>query len=431
MIMNINNNLTRRMVGSLWVNWAVAFGAIALELLLPRLMPKSWLPIPVFALAYAELVYMRTQQQRESLSCTAMLRVSTLTLFWSAIVMLIINILNSKLLFDNIIDWSNTNKDIPFITCLIIFPTMIVMALWVMANGYMQVRQTPLGGGSELRQGNGVVSSLFSRESRYQVQLMLCIAIGFTGVEWWYYFKYYFNVNMNTPDVFFFNWMPIAFYCLSLFFVWSRYQNIAAIIGPIAEHARGQGVMVRYLILSGDRMLLAINEHDRWDTPAVTHLGSLAATGDEAVRETFARISGCENFGMRFLYETGIDNLTPDVKHYAVFLDSENYPSKSALDSWFTLDQIDRFIKTARLSADLTDEIYRIFTITMAWKTYDRQGRRLYPIKHYRPTFRLRDLKDWAVDYGDMSWMSIAEVNQDRPFFRARRLWRKITGSKV
>jgi len=431
MIMNNNDNLTRRLVGSLWVNWAVAFGAIALELLLPRLMPKSWLPLPVFIIAYAELVYLRTQQQRGSLSCTAMLRVSTMTLFWSAIIMLVINILNSKLLFDNLIDWSNSNKEIPFITCLILFPTMIVMALWVMAHGYLQERNGSLLTGDKIRRGNGVIPSLFSRESRYQVQLMLYIAIIFSGVEWWYYFQYYFNINMNTPDVFFFNLMPIAFYCLSLFFIWSRYQNIASIIGPIAADARGKGPIVRYLVLSGDRMLLAINEYDRWDTPAVTHLESLQPSGEQAANDTFARISGCEEFTMKYLYETGIDNMTPNVRHYAVFLDKEEYPAKSAIDSWFTLDQIDRFIKTVKLSAELTDEIYRIFTITMAWKTYDRQGYRLYPIKHYRPTFRLRDLKHWDVDYGDLSWMSVAEINQDRPFFRTRRLWRKITGSKV
>lgn len=430
--MNENSpNLTRRLVGSLWVNWAIAFGAIALELLLPRLISKAWLPLPVFALAYAELVYMRTQQARESLSCTAMLKVSTLTLFWSALIMLIINILNSEMLFDNLINWSNSNKEIPYITCLVVFPTMIIMALWVMAGGYIQNRQDPYGSQAEIREGNGVVSTLFSRESRYQVQLMLYVALGFSGVEWWYYFKYYFNVNLNTPDVFFFNWMPIAFYFLSLFFIWSRYQNMAAIIGPIAENALHNGIAVRYLVISGDRMLLAINEYDRWDTPAITRLGTLSQINDQTVRDAFGRISGCENFGMRFLYDTGFDKTVPEVKHYAVFLDKEEYPAESALDSWFSLDQIDRFIKAARLSAELADEIYRIFTITMAWKTYDRQGRRLYPIKHYRPTFRLRDLKDWDVDYSDLSWMSIAENNQDRPFFHTRRLWRKITGLKA
>lgn len=426
-----NHNLTRRLVSSLWLNWAIAFGAIALELLLPRLMSKMWLPFPVFAIAYAELVYMRTQESRESLSCTAMLKVSTLTLFWSAMIMLVINILSANMLLGDIIDWSHSNREIPYITCLVIFPVMIIMALWVMSNGYLQGGPGSYRSHTEIRSGNGVIPTLFSRESRYQVQLMLYVAIGFSAVEWWYYFNYYINVNMNTPDVFFFNWMPIAFYFLSLFFIWSRYQNMAAIIGPIAANASDNGTTVRYLVLSGDRMLLSINEYNRWDTPAAVHLGALESTESRNINEAFERISGCKDFSLRFLYNTGSDISVPEIKHYAVFLDNEEYAAKTALDSWFTLDQINRFIKTARLSAELADEIYRIFTITMAWKTYDRNGRRLYPIKHYRPTFRLRDLKDWDVDYGDLSWMSIAENNQDRPFFHTRRLWRRITGSKV
>jgi hypothetical protein len=64
----------------------------------------------------------------------------------------------------------------------------------------------------------------------------------------------------------------------------------------------------------------------------------------------------------------------------------------------------------------------------MAWKTYDRQGRKLYPIKHYRPTFRLRDLKRWTVDYDDLFWLTVATNNQDRPFFRVRKIWQRITG---
>lgn len=429
--MTENQNLTRRLVGSLWLNWAIAFGAIAVELLLPRMMSKMWMPFPIFALAYAELVYMRTQEARESLSCTAMLKVSTLTLFWSALIMLCINILSTNKLLGDIIDWTHSNSEIPYITCLVIFPTMIIMALWVMSNGYLQSSPKSYRSQTEIRSGNGVIPTLFSRENRYQVQLMLYVAIGFSAVEWWYYFNYYINVNMNTPDVFFFNWMPISFYALSLFFIWSRYHNMAAIIGPIARNAHGNDIAIRYLVLSGDRMLLSINEHNRWDTPAVTHIGTLESTDSQNISDAFERISGCNNFSLRFLYDTGADSTVPEIKHYAVFLDNEDYTAKTALDSWFTLDQINRFIKTARLSAELADEIYRIFTITMAWKTYDRNGRRLYPIKHYRPTFRLRDLKDWDVDYGDLSWMSIAENNQDRPFFHTRRIWRKITGSKV
>ena len=425
-----SDTLTRTIVASLWVNWAIALGAIALELFLPRIMPKLWLPFPVFAIAFAELLYLRRQQAMEFSGCTAMLRVSTLTVFWSAAIMMLINILNSRMLLDDYIDWSATNKDIPFITCLIIFPTMIVMSLWVMASGYS--RSNSGFRDNEGARVNGVIASLFSREAHYQVHLMLTIAIGLSLVEYWYYFTYYINVSMNTPDVFFFNWMPICFYLCSLYFVWNRYRNIAAIIGPIASTARNQGVMLRYLVISGDRMLLAMNEYDRWDTPAITHLPTLDAANEGKVRKAFENISGNNDFQLKYLYDTGLSDMMADVRHYAVFLPEEAYKGKEGeMESWFSLDQIDRFIKTARLSAELTDEIYRIFTITMAWKTYDAEGRRLYPIKHYRPTFRLRDLKDWTVDYNDISWLSVADNNQDRPFFHARRLWRKITGYKA
>lgn len=306
---------------------------------------------------------------------------------------------------------------------------MIVMCLWVAFWGMEPTSGLKRADG--MRAGNSVLASLFRHEAHYQVRLMLVLAIAFSIVDYWYYFKYYINVNMNTPDVFFFNWMPISLYLLSLYFVWSRYNNIASIIGPIATKARDKGVMMRYLVISGDRMLLTINEFDRWDTPAVTHMDRLDADNEAKVQDSFEQMSGNDDFQLKYLFDTGLSDMLPDVKHYAAFVNDEKFQGHDNLGSWFTLDQIDRFIKAARLSAELTDEIYRIFTITMAWKTYDSEGCRLYPIKNYRPTFRLRDLKDWEVDYNDLNWLAIADNNQDRPFFKTRRLWRKITGLKA
>lgn len=420
------DNYTYSLVQSLWTNWAVAFGAIALSLILGRFLPKVWVPFPIFIIAYLELVFMRRRQVSPMGGCTVMLHVSILTLFWSSIVMLLINIINSKMMFDNIIDWSSTNSDLPFITCLVIFPVMVLMSLWVMITGYGESKKNV----SNLIATNGVVTSLFQREARYQVQLMLFISASMTGVQLWYYFNYYINVNLNTPDVFFFTWMPVALYVFSLYFVWNRYDNMAALIGPIAVNESNSGVTVRYLVLSGDRMLLTLNQFDRWDTPAVSHLEKLNSVNEDLIRRTFENISGCKDFELRYLYETGLTNLIPEMKHYAAFISTENYPDDNNQGTWFTLDQLDRLIKTSQLAVELTDEIYRIFTITMAWKTYDTEGRRLYPIKHYRPTFRLRDLKNWKVDYNDLSWFSVANNNQDRPFFHTRRLWRKLTGSK-
>ncbi len=426
-----DENIIRTHVRSLWINWAVAFGAIAAALIIGRFVPNLWVPFPLFIIAYFELVFLRHRQSFQMKGITAILSVSVLTLFWSSIIMLCINIINSNMMFDDIIDWSKANSDIPFITCLIVFPVMIIMALWMMAGGYGIGKSDAMNPKEGILSGSSVLSSLFQRESQYQVQLVLFISCGLAAVEWWYYFTYYINVNMNTPDVFFFTWMPVALYVFSLYFVWNRYSNIASLIGPIALSEKKSGVMLRYLVLSGDRMLLALNETDRWDTPAVAHVGKIEATGEESANRAFECVSGCEDFKLRYLYESGMSDMQNEVKHYAAFVESEKYPASDEMGSWFTLDQLDRLMKTARLSAELADEIYRIFTITMAWKTYDTEGRRLYPIKHYRPTFRLRDLKDWTVDYNDLNWFSIANNNQDRPFFRTRRLWRKITGSKL
>lgn len=65
--------------------------------------------------------------------------------------------------------------------------------------------------------------------------------------------------------------------------------------------------------------------------------------------------------------------------------------------------------------------------MTMAWKTYDRNGHRLYAIKHYRPTFRFRDMKDWDIDYNDSTWFDIAANNEDGHFFRTKQFLSKIT----
>ena len=64
----------------------------------------------------------------------------------------------------------------------------------------------------------------------------------------------------------------------------------------------------------------------------------------------------------------------------------------------------------------------------MAWKTYDENGYRRYPIKNYHPTFRLRDFGQWSVDYQDPVWLYVANFNQDKPMFHVRRLLRKLSG---
>ena len=77
------------------------------------------------------------------------------------------------------------------------------------------------------------------------------------------------------------------------------------------------------------------------------------------------------------------------------------------------------------LSPLLSTEINRLYTVAMMWKTYDREGRRLYRIKNYRPMFRINGIQDWDVDFNDPHWLYIARNNEDKPFFRLRKWWQK------
>ena len=74
-------------------------------------------------------------------------------------------------------------------------------------------------------------------------------------------------------------------------------------------------------------------------------------------------------------------------------------------------------MKTGLLAPVLCDEIFRVYTVAMAWKTYHRDGRRRYAIRNYRPSFRLEDIHKWDVDYEDPQWLRVSKINQDSPFW--------------
>ena len=45
-MLNNSGKNTHTLMLSLWTNWAIAFGFIAIVLILSRFVPKIWLPFP-------------------------------------------------------------------------------------------------------------------------------------------------------------------------------------------------------------------------------------------------------------------------------------------------------------------------------------------------------------------------------------------------
>lgn len=194
---------------------------------------------------------------------------------------------------------------------------------------------------------------------------------------------------------------------------------------------------VRFLVLSGDKMLMDITATDRnfdngqvvkrFDTPARIVLPYQDKVGQMQAQQLFQQISGICDAEIRPVYDSPDKVTYRNICHFFAFLDSPDEMVDSRLQGeWMTLPMIQELMTQHLTSADLNSELKRIYRVAMAWKTYDRSGRRLYRFKHYKPTFRLRDIRSWSVDYNDPLWLRVGHNNEDQRFFRIRRFFHKL-----
>ncbi len=424
------NKATGQVLGTLWRNWAYAFGALNVPLLAALLVPRIWLPFICLFVAWALISLGKASTSTPLNACSLLMRVVSRVLLLSTIVMFAIVILCTDWLVPTVIHLQLYNSEIPFITSLVIFPlTTILCLVWLyggFANNFCRACQRRNGNYA----GDSIVATLYYRETRYQLTILLVLSLVIGAVEYWYYFARYINSNLNNPDRFFFNYIPLAMYVLSLLFIGGRYTSMRELYNTIEDQHEGHRnrTVVRFLIFCADELLLHRNSESLWDTPAEVTVSRTTSMGMPQAELLFEEITGMAAPAMRYCFTNPGFATGSNMIHYAVFVDHDKKDLFTNDDVWFNPYALDTALATNSLSSTLANELYRIHTITMAWKTYDRNGRRLYPIRHYRPTFRLRDLREWTVDYDDQSWFDIAQNNEDRRFFRLRNFWNNITG---
>ena len=427
-------------VYTLWTDWAISFGAITACILLSGyLIPKTIMPGIVLIIAWILNAYSSSENRNNRLVCSRLGKLVARAMIFTAAVMIIALFANNIPFIRKFIGPENFNSEIPYITSLIIFPIVALTMLW----GLMSSNNSKCCRHCRIMRGHAsscdLLGNVFRRQARQQLWTMLWITAALSVIDWSYYLIFYINSNINTPDKFFFFIVPLVTFILSLISLGSIYHGfISEIRRYFMRHQtqNGNDSKLRYLVLNGDRMLLAEMPSPEMpaisyaDTPAQASIPFREEPDDKQAREIFSKLSGCDNFTLRPLYTSTIINGVANIFHYAVLVDSKTAESSEWKlgNMWTTLDEIDRMLKSGILAPELASELNRIFTVTMAWKTYDRNGRRLYPIKNYHPTFRLRDFGDWDVDFGDTHWLSVAADNQDRPFFGLRKFIRKITG---
>lgn len=430
-------NVRIKGVYTLWREWLLAFGAIMLTVVLDVIISNKILPLFVLALAWLLKSYNFPLRERRLLACVRVTSLTASALVWTAIVMIVSLAVCFTPLLNNLFPPDTLNPEIPYVASLIVFPvTTVVMAVASVNEGnsrYCRECKMRFGFSPE----DSFAGSIFHSEATFQIRLMMWLSLVLSVACGIYYFGFYSNANYNGADKYFFIYVPLTLYVASLLYTGARCHSLISTLRVTSEHGVGSATTLRYLIVHGDKVLLQTGEPDSADayvladTPAITTVAYTGTVDDKAAADNFARLAGIgvSEFRLRPLY----NNLTVDgqsnVFHYGVILDADKpLPGNFALHGeWVTLDQIGRLWNFHGITGTLAAEINRILTVTMAWKTYDENGYRRYPIKNYRPTFRLRDFPEWTVDYQDPVWLSVASNNQDQPMFHIRRFLRKIT----
>ena len=154
------------------------------------------------------------------------------------------------------------------------------------------------------------------------------------------------------------------------------------------------------------------------------HLGEQDAYG------IFSKMIGRDvKFELRFLYENQNINGNSNIFHFLCQIDRRSAIEHAGVGgTWYGQAQMGRLFDARMVDVMLAGEIRRVSQMANAYKAYDSNGKRLYQVRHYRPSFTFKELMHLDVDFNDPTWLFVAEDNEDSRFFKIRRFFKKYVG---
>ncbi len=421
-----------RILNSLQYNWMAAMAAPALIVLVSIWVPATWLPFLTMAVVPLLVLVGRSLRSEDAIPCTLIRRYTEYGLAFSALIMIAINI-SRTVWGQSLLGLEVDPERVPYVPSLIIYPVLTVMCFWQLLRQGRTSHCRECAAQSFTGMERSITHSIYRTQMKFMGRVALVVCFISSAVGFWYYSTYYIDVNFNRPDKFYFCFVPVGLTVLSMCYVFTHYSGLKFQLATVGiAPALPRSMKVRFLVVRDNEMLLCqmstgLPGVTLWDTPVVSTEPFSMELPEKEAREIFARSAGCDDFTLRRLYRTIDDGDEVNVVYAAFIPDDAQIDIHGANPQWMTLHSIDLLYNSGQLSPRMQYDIHRIFTITMAWKSYTQDGRRLYPIKNYRPTFRLADFKNWDVDYEDTRWMDVFKHNEDRRFWRLRRFWRRLT----
>lgn len=424
-----------RYINDLWVNWAISCLCLALPLVFSAFLTKIWVPVAMLLEVVCITMYMRNAGARQHPSSQIIPRLTKEVLMASVVLVLIINMVYNHHVSGIQVDDSAYNVNSPFVTVIVIMPLMALFGLIAILRRGRRRKGTNPSWTYRYTTNDEVIDQILRNEERFQMRLYVIIGTVLGFAAWVYYIFFFINVNINKPDILFFWVIPAGALAASIVYMTSRTYYVAfgyrrAEMDP--RH-RSNFTSLRFLIIKDDHIYLddeleALTHDRKVDTPASIDISRCRALAPADAQRYFDDLTGLKDVQIRYLYSSGHRDLD-NILHYAAFLRDDQDINPDRLEGrWFTFHGVQRLLNSRLASLTLAAEIARIYTVTMVWKTYDADGRRLYPIRSYQPTFRLRDFHTWDVDYDDPNWLRVASNNEDHFFFRLRKAWRRVKG---
>lgn len=412
-------------------SWILCYGMITVLVVSGYWVNALWRPYVGLLLIGIIILFGNHNLRKTSMHCSMVTHYSIYSLFYSGIAMLLLNALSTKYVLLHYPTLAYIGNS--YNTAFVVYPIATIMfAVSMLRRGktkYCQICNTM----ANVSISESLRRNVLHHEAKFQLRFSFAVSL-FLSVEvyvfYFIYFSKYDDGHLQSPDIFFLYVIPAAVYIICVIYILVRYASLEFEI-PIkmSHYTSNRSSRIRYMVVWRDQLLLKDLVEDKahgayWDTPADVSIGFHSNLSTHQAFVEFRKLSGLENFKLKWLYCTSLND--QNVFHYAVFIDDEVEDAKGTMTGeWMMLRDVSILLRKGHIARPFASELHRIFTITMAWKTYDRDGKRLYPIKNYRPTFRLRDFHKWDVDYEDMHLMSIAENNEDKPFFHLRRFWRR------
>lgn len=424
----------------LWANWVAGTGAITLLIVLSLWVKPRYMAL--VALALDLFIFSLIRKNRESRVPTCLLTpfLCSRVILISAFIMAIINLMYSKWAINYFFNPSTVNVQIPFITQLIVAPTLLAVTLWA----YIRKSKLNFCRDCYIRFGTpaerGFLGKITNQEGRYQLKMLLVVAVIATLISYGYYFFAYINISFTKVDKIVFVWAAVAFYLVITLYSAVRYLSLWGYYCKKEENIAKTSVTMtrlRYLVFYDNYICIApprmdfnhlIDYEDKPDVPIQINLSYRVKISLLDAINNFKSFTHIHGADIRLMYETIGTNADNNIFHFLCFLNEqqkEQFDTEFPDCRWVSLHEIAEMINKAEISTLLSSEIIRLHTVTMAWKSYNPDGSRKYKIKHYKPTFRFCDLPSYNVDYNSPEWLYVDNNNEDMPLYHIRKFWRK------